>query len=319
MELTQKEIEALTTIISFESNIPKKEWAMYVPEVEGSVPLAGWTWSQVGINPGVLNSLLAKRLVKRTYESNKTKAYQTVDLEQLKQIAEGHATISPHLDERAEQESMVVLPPTMFEHIVGYEDLKDLFRGIMQLDKPIHVLLYGPPAISKTLFLYEIERAVGSQSMWLMGSGTSRNGMWDELAERRPKYILIDELEKMTYEGMTGLLSLMEKGRIVRTKVGRSMDIQLNAWVIASANRIDKIPVELKSRFAIKRLEEYTNTEYVHVVSRVLVTYEGCDEDTAHTIALKLFGKTHDVRDAIRVARLAHTLGVDKAVKLLMG
>jgi Holliday junction DNA helicase RuvB len=41
--------------------------------------------------------------------------------------------------------------------------------------------------------------------------------------------------------------------------------------------------------------------------------------EMAEEIARQLDGKTQDVRDAIRVARLTPQLGVEKAIKLLIG
>jgi Holliday junction DNA helicase RuvB len=51
----------------------------------------------------------------------------------------------------------------------------------------------------------------------------------------------------------------------------------------------------------------------------VLVRREGLDEKVADEVARRLDGISQDVRDAIRVARLAPQLGIDKAIKLLLG
>ncbi|MDO8635073.1 MAG: hypothetical protein Q7R34_02340 [Dehalococcoidia bacterium] len=45
---------------------------------------------------------------------------------------------------------------------------------------------------------------------------------------------------------------------------------------------------------------------------------EGCPEDMAQEIADTIAARSHDVRDAIRVARLAPDLGVEKAIRLLL-
>lgn len=298
MDLTQKEQDALVKIAEFEKTAPKENWQL------------GWEWSQVGVFPGVINNLIAKSIVEKTYSSNKYKNYGLTNA--------GRELVEVGFELATNDEQKEVSLVGLFDNIVGYNDLKELLQEALQLDKPIHVLMYGPPAIAKSLFLWEIERAGGAQTMWLMGSGTSKSGMWDAMADKRPRWILVDELEKFNVVDMAGMLSLMEKGRIVRTKVHRNIDITLNSWVIATANRIDRIPVELKSRFAIMRLEEYNASEFVQVVSRILVVYEDVNEENAHTIALKMVGKTHDVRDAIRVARLASRVGVEKSIKLLM-
>ena len=40
-----------------------------------------------------------------------------------------------------------------FDNIIGYEDIKKLFFLSFESQKPIHILLVGPPASAKTLFM----------------------------------------------------------------------------------------------------------------------------------------------------------------------
>ena len=170
-----------------------------------------------------------------------------------------------------------------------------------------------------TLFLWDIERVWGEQAMWLVGSATSRAGLWDIVAEKRPRILLIDELDKMTLTDTAALLSLMEKGRLVRMKVNRRLDLEIDVWVVACANRIYKMSPELLSRFKVYQINEYNASEFREVVTSALVTHEGVTKDEAAEIATRLVGKTHDVRDAIRVARLTKKIGVTRAVELLIG
>jgi Holliday junction DNA helicase RuvB len=167
------------------------------------------------------------------------------------------------------------------------------------------------------MFLWEIERIYGSQCLPFIGSATSHAGMWDMLVERHPRILLIDELEKMNLTDTAGLLSLMEYGRIIRAKVGRSMDAKMAVWVFATANRINKIPPELLSRFAKYELTEYSDQEFIIVVKNILQKNEELDEDSAALVAEKLVGRTHDIRDAIRVAGLSKKVGVLHAIQLL--
>jgi Holliday junction DNA helicase RuvB len=111
----------------------------------------------------------------------------------------------------------------------------------------------------------------------------------------------------------------MEGGRLVRAKVGRELNLSHPLWVIAATNRLDMLSPELRSRFAIRRLNPYSRNEYLTVVRGVLARRENVSIDTAEEIARRLDGMSQDVRDAIRVARLAPQLGVEKAIKLLLG
>jgi Holliday junction DNA helicase RuvB len=54
------------------------------------------------------------------------------------------------------------------------------------------------------------------------------------------------------------------------------------------------------------------------VVKGVLIRCEDVAPELAEEIAQRLDGKTQDVRDAVRVARLAPQLGVERAIALLL-
>lgn len=270
----------------------------------------GWEWFDVGVHPSTLNRFLVNRWVKVIYRSTKHTNFLLTDV--------GRSIAASLTEEEAPAEQPKLDVSGLFKCIIGYDDLKELLRESLQLDKPIHVLLWGPPSIAKTLFLLDIEKAGGDAAMWIIGSATSKAGLWDVVAERRPRWLLVDELDKMNMVDQTALLSLMERGRIVRTKVGRELDETINCWVIATANRIAKLPAELLSRFAVYQLGQYTPDEYREVVKSVLVSQESIPEQDATEIVDKLVNRTHDVRDAIRVARLSKRVGVSRAVELLI-
>ena len=302
MEITREDIELLRKMADYES---------HMPEYEKSI---GWTWANVAVYPATIHKFLVKGLVRQSFKSRSTTNYVLTDLG--KSAAEG-VPIAPE-EQTPELAPAPLDVSQMFSDITGYDDIKELLRESLQLEKAIHVLLYGPPSLAKSMFLWDIEMAFGEASLPLLGSATSHAGLWDLLAERRPKVVLVDEIEKMTLTDMAGLLSLMQTGRIIRAKVGRKLDEKLNVWVIAAANRIGKLPPELLSRFAKFQLGEYTASEYARVVENVLVHHEDTDQGDAHEIAMRLVGRTHDVRDAVRVARLAKRTGVKRAVELLL-
>ena len=181
----------------------------------------------------------------------------------------------------------------------------------------MHVLLAGPPALAKSLFLWDIERAAGDRAIWLVGSATSKAGLWDLVAERQPQIILIDELDKMNVADTAALLSIMEGGRLVRAKRGRELDISNPLKVVAASNHLHILSPELRSRFAIRKLTAYNRSDYLTVVRGVLVRRENLDHELADEVAHQLDGLSQDVRDAVRVTRLAPRLGVEKAIELL--
>jgi Holliday junction DNA helicase RuvB len=282
----------------------------------------GWEWTEVNISPVSLNTLMLKGYITRVYDSNNHKGY--ILTEDGKQAASDYAAKLDSVNDSADsgivsEPAVIPLnPDELFSDIVGYEDVKVLIRESMQLEKPIHVLLQGPPSVAKSMFLSDIEKATGSQSLWLLGSATSKAGLWEAILDQRPRYILIDELDKASGTDMASLLSLMQNQRLTRIKANKRIDIPITCWVFASANRIDKVTPELLSRFKVKRLSEYNSLEYALVIRNVLVNQEGLSSEIATDIAKRLYGKTHDVRDAVRVGRLSSRLGVERAVQILI-
>src|SRR5215210_551430 len=103
-----------------------------------------------------------------------------------------------------------VKPEPLFESIVGYSDVKRLFQLSFSSDKPVHILLVGPPASAKTLFMLECMRL--ERSYFTLGSHSTKSGMIDYLFDKRPRYLIVDEIEHMPAKDQTALLSLMETG-----------------------------------------------------------------------------------------------------------
>ncbi len=301
--LSDRDLESLKKIRIFEETHPESEWPL------------GWQWYQVGVHQGTINKLITLGMVERTYSSRSSKEHKlTARAKEIMDAEPGDDLTPPAVEGEPAEEDY----SKMFDDIVGYNNLKELIRESLQLDKPIHVLLSGPPAIAKTMFLGDVERVLGEQAMWLVGSATSRAGLWDAVAESRPRVLLIDELDKMSATDTSALLSLMEKGRLVRTKVHRKLDLQIDIWVIGSANRLSRMAPELLSRFKVYNINEYSASEFRTVVTNALVHHESVTESAAAEIATRLVGRTHDVRDAVRVARLSKRVGVARAVELLM-
>jgi len=305
MNLTSKDKEALLKIAEFEEQCDPQSLA-------GKL---GFTWADVSIWPATLNRLLTFGLLQVTYRSNSYRGMRLTEdgREHVKLLRVGSSP-SP-----SSPSGKLSLPGDLFEDIIGHEDIKQLLKASLLAEKPVHVLLSGPPALAKTLFLWDIERACGEKAIWLVGSATSKAGLWDLVAERQPRVLLVDELDKMNAADTAALLSMMEGGRLVRAKKGRELDLSHPLWVVAATNKLYGLSPELLSRFAVRKIEAYSRSDYQKVVRGVLVRREGVSPDMAEEIARRLDGRSQDVRDAVRVARLAPQVGVERAVSLLLG
>jgi len=299
--MREGDIELLTGLVKFENSADmEKEYRI------------GWSWRHVRIWPSTLSRLFKDGYLENVFRSNSYTGYRLS--EAAKELM---ARAEP--EETGQTNNEPIATRGLFEDIVGHDDVKELLTACLLAEKPVHVLLAGPPALAKSLFLWDIERVAGKRALWLVGSATSKAGLWDVVAERQPEILLIDELDKMNAADTAALLSLMEGGRLVRAKRGRELNLRNQLRVVAASNRLNMLSPELRSRFAIRMLTAYSRSDYLIVVRGVLARREGLQQALADEVARRLDGVSQDVRDAIRVARLAPQLGIDRAIKLLIG
>ena len=70
-------------------------------------------------------------------------------------------------------------------------------------------------------------------SYYAVGSSSTKSGISDYLFEYRPKYFIVDEIEKMSKRDQTSLLNLMESGILSELKPKQKRMTQLKNWVFA--------------------------------------------------------------------------------------
>jgi Holliday junction DNA helicase RuvB len=191
-----------------------------------------------------------------------------------------------------------------FENIVGHDDIKLIFKRAINSKVPIHVLLVGKPGSAKTLFLTTVMRVI-KDSYFIIGSNTTKAGLINQLFERRPKFLLIDELDKMNKVDQTSLLHLMETCMVSETKIKKTRQIELTSWVFATANSSEEIIEPLLSRFLVVELPQYTFEEFTEIaISRL--AREKVNRYMAAVVAEKVWYEldSRNIRDVIKVARL---------------
>jgi Holliday junction DNA helicase RuvB len=193
----------------------------------------------------------------------------------------------------------------LFDDIVGFDDVKSLFGMSIKAERPVHLLLCGPPSSGKSLFMSSLTRL--ERSYYAVGSSSTKSGIFDYLFEYRPRYFIIDELEKMNKKDQTGLLNLMESGILSELKHNQKRSTQLKTWVFASCNSTDKLLPPLLTRFRDIHFKPYTEKEFIEIVVNVLDREEGVDRDIALLIADGVYNrlKSSNIRDCVRIARLA--------------
>jgi replication-associated recombination protein RarA len=205
----------------------------------------------------------------------------------------------------------------LFESIIGYDDIKKIFKMSLSSDRAVHILLVGPPASAKTLFMLEFLKL--ERSYFTLGSHSTKAGMIDYLFDFRPRYLLVDEIEHMPYKDQTSLLSIMETGIITETKSQKTRSTQLKTWIFATCNNKEKLLSPLLSRFIIFHLKPYNLSKFIEVSNGILIKNDvpfDVANEISHVVWNKL--KSRDIRDCIKIARLAKTIeDVDWIAKTL--
>lgn len=207
-----------------------------------------------------------------------------------------------------------------FENIIGDNDTKLILNKAILSRRPVHLLLVGKPGCAKTLFLTEVMQSV-KHSYFIVGSNSTKAGLVNQLFERKPKYLLIDELDKMSGNDQVSLLHLMETGLISETKVNKTRQLELVSWVIATANSAKKIIEPLLSRFVVLEIPEYTFEQF-KLIAVTKLAEEKVDKYTAIFIAKKVWHElgSKDVRDVLKVGRLTEKFtDIESIIRIMKG
>jgi Holliday junction DNA helicase RuvB len=207
----------------------------------------------------------------------------------------------------------------MFSFIYGHDDIKQLYSKSLLSLKPIHIILIGPPATAKSLFLEEI--ATLDNSLYLLGGTSTKAGIRDLIFDHKPQYIIIDEIDKIrSAADLSVLLSIMESGRLVSAKHENFQQVVHKCWVFAAGNRTTNIRPELLSRFWKIFMPVYSDEDLYNVITKVLVAREGTSSIMAEYIANAVIDdlRSKDPRDAIKIARISQNQkDVDWAVGIM--
>jgi DNA polymerase III delta prime subunit len=193
----------------------------------------------------------------------------------------------------------------LFENIIGYHNVKRLFR--MALESNDHtttsILLSGP-------FLQCLMKL--HNSYFIDCSNATKSGLVDYIFDNKPKYLLLDELDRLSTKDQTFLLNLIESGIVSETKYKKTRSIEIKTSIFATSNNIEKIIPPLQSRFFIVRLEPYTYEQFFEITVRLLTTSDqySVDEEIAKATTDAVWNMTESksIRDCIRVAKLAKSI-----------
>src|ERR687896_1541011 len=156
----------------------------------------------------------------------------------------------------------------LFDDIYGYDNIKRLFRMALDTIHPTFILLSGPPASAKTLFLQSLIKL--QDSYFIDCSNATKSGLVDYIFNNKPKRFLLDELDKLSRKDQTFLLNLIETGIVSETKYNKTRKMELKTSVFATSNSVEKIIGPLLSRFFIVKLRAYIYEQFYEITIRLL-------------------------------------------------
>jgi Holliday junction DNA helicase RuvB len=90
-----------------------------------------------------------------------------------------------------------------------------------------------------------------NSSYFIDGGNSSKAGMIDYIFHNKPKYLLIDEIDKMSDKDQSFFLNLMETGIVSETKHDKTRATNLKTWLFATSNSLEKVISPLQLRFFV--------------------------------------------------------------------
>ena len=215
------------------------------------------------------------------------------------------------LFKRSNRESIRESPEErFFSSIYGYSDIKKLLMRAMISKESIAILLSGPPASSKTVFLMEMMKGLDN-TCYIDCTNTTGAGLVDGLFNKNIQYLLLDEVEKMAKKDQNVLLNTIETGMLVETKISKTRQKKLNNLkVFATTNNLDALSPPLRSRFMEFHLPEYTFDQFSEITRRLLSERMGHSNQVADEIASAVWNEMNskDIRDVLSIAKLVHRI-----------
>jgi Holliday junction DNA helicase RuvB len=185
----------------------------------------------------------------------------------------------------------------LFNDIIGYNDVKRLVRMALDSDEQSHILLSGPPASANTMFLESLSKL--KSSYLIDGTSTTKAGLIDCLFLKNPKYLLIDEIDKMSTKDQAMLLNLMETGMVSETKHNKTRTAHMKTSVFATP---------LQSRFFVAELPPYTYEQFYQISVHILTIGHKISQHIANEITNKVWANSRNIRDCVRVGRMAKSV-----------
>jgi hypothetical protein len=140
------------------------------------------------------------------------------------------------------------------------------------------------------------------------GTTASGMGIIDYLFDHTDlKFLLIDEIDKLSKKDQKVLLNVMETGILsdVKAKSSKSArQTRMHLSIYATSNDTSNIVTPLLSRFIKLKLPEYDLVIFTEICQKLLSRKYDKDHETIQAIVRYVWEHTRDVREAIAIAKI---------------
>lgn len=272
-------------------------------------------WSEVSIPAATINKLVTSFVVAVIFSSRSSTHYSLINRGIVKDVLAGmeSATEAPPVGGNGHSK----IPDDLFDPIIGYSDKKTIVRYALEAEERVNILFTGVPSSAKSLFLMELRRLPGCY--YTVAPTLTGAGLADLLFVHEPRYLLLDEIDRISAQDFGTLNSLMETGIVSETKFNKTRSAALKTKVFAAGVRVKRLPSDFLSRFVTLYFPPYTEDEFIKIGTRLLTMREETSQELAHFISQRVWDMGEDFRDIrqpVYVARMAGN-SRDKAQEIL--
>lgn len=193
-----------------------------------------------------------------------------------------------------------------FKKIYGQDDIKfNIYLKLIR-EQQINVLMVGPPATSKTLFMECIKENCRDVIFFDAASGSSGAGLINLLKNNKTaKVLIIDELDKLKRNDTNVILGLLNNGSVDKDLKDESIHFKMNCKVFATSNSTKKLSPAFLSRMQVYNLPEYSDEEFIDVVAYCLESMT----DLADAVLIAKTLIAHDLKNVRQAVLMGKTVG----------
>jgi replication-associated recombination protein RarA len=120
----------------------------------------------------------------------------------------------------------------------------------------------------------------------------------------------------MPLKDQEGLLTMMERGEFVSTKVRNTKNVKANVVIFATSNSTGRLSKPLLSRFTVFEIPSYSYKEFEAISVRII---RKLPPNAAIQIASSIWNAgSGDIRDVLKIARLCNRADREEDINRLI-